>query len=73
LTLDPGNMTYKLNIAAVFYEQKKYEDCISACLVAAEMGRENRAGICFLLLWDFIIDFENCFYLAWKLILKLFF
>lgn len=44
LTLDPTNMTYKLNIAAVYFEQKKYEDSIKTCLDAIELGRENRAG-----------------------------
>lgn len=43
LTLDPTNMTYKLNIAAVYFEQKKYEDSIKTCLDAIELGRENRA------------------------------
>jgi len=43
LVLDPTNMTYKLNIAAVLFEQKKYEDCIKTCLDAIEVGRENRA------------------------------
>lgn len=43
LSLDPVNMTYKTNIAAVYFEQKKYEDCIKECLDAIELGRENRA------------------------------
>lgn len=43
LELDPTDMTYKLNIAAVHFETKKYEDCIKECLDATELGRENRA------------------------------
>lgn len=43
LQLDPTNMTYKLNIAAVYFEQKKFEACIKECLDAIELGRENRA------------------------------
>jgi len=43
LELDPTDMTYRLNIAAVQFEMKKYEDCIKECLDAIELGRENRA------------------------------
>ncbi|ODN05597.1 Stress-induced-phosphoprotein 1 [Orchesella cincta] len=43
LELDPTDMTYKLNSAAVYFEIKKYEDCVKECLDAIELGRENRA------------------------------
>lgn len=43
LESDPSDMTYRLNIAAVYFELKKYEDCIKECLDAIELGRENRA------------------------------
>lgn len=36
-------MTYRLNTAAVYFEMKKYEDCVKECLDAIELGRENRA------------------------------
>jgi tetratricopeptide (TPR) repeat protein len=41
--LDPTEITYHLNIAAVYFEQKEYEKCISQCEKAIEIGRENRA------------------------------
>lgn len=43
LELDPTDMTYRLNTAAVYFEMKKYEDCVKECLDAIELGRENRA------------------------------
>ncbi|XP_023246002.1 stress-induced-phosphoprotein 1 isoform X2 [Copidosoma floridanum] len=41
--LDPNDITYYLNIAAVYFEQKEYEKCIAQCEKAIEIGRENRA------------------------------
>lgn len=41
--LDPTEIIYLLNIAAVYFEQKEYEKCISQCEKAIEIGRENRA------------------------------
>jgi len=40
---DPTDMTFLNNIAAVYFEQQKYEDCIKQCEKAIEVGRENRA------------------------------
>ena len=34
-------MTYMLNIAACYLEQKKFDECISLCKDAVEVGREN--------------------------------
>ncbi|XP_069973014.1 stress-induced-phosphoprotein 1 [Penaeus vannamei] len=41
--IDPVNMTFYSNKAAVYYEMKDYEKCIAACEKAVEVGRENRA------------------------------
>lgn len=41
--LDPTEIIYLLNIAAVYFEQKEYDKCISQCEKAIEVGRENRA------------------------------
>ncbi|XP_035732907.1 stress-induced-phosphoprotein 1-like [Vespa mandarinia] len=41
--LDPTEIVYLLNIAAVYFEQKEYEKCIAQCEKAIEVGRENRA------------------------------
>ncbi|XP_043253235.1 stress-induced-phosphoprotein 1 isoform X1 [Colletes gigas] len=41
--LDPTEIIYLLNIAAVNFEQKEYEKCIAQCEKAIEVGRENRA------------------------------
>ncbi len=40
---DPNEMTYYLNMAAVYFEQKNYTECVSACNKAIDVGRENRA------------------------------
>jgi stress-induced-phosphoprotein 1 len=44
LALDPTNMTYLSNKAAVFFTQKKYTECVEACVAAAELGKEHRAA-----------------------------
>lgn len=41
--INPTDITYHNNIAAVYFEQKDYEKCISQCEKAIEIGRENRA------------------------------
>ena len=43
IELDGSNMTYRTNVAAVYFEEKKYQECIDECLAAIEIGRENRA------------------------------
>jgi len=41
--LDPTDITFRSNIAAVYFEQKEFQKCIDECLSAVELGRENRA------------------------------
>nr|KAG5687174.1 hypothetical protein BaRGS_033061 [Batillaria attramentaria] len=41
--LDPTNITFLTNRAAVFFEQKEYDKCIAECDKAVEIGREHRA------------------------------
>ena len=36
-------MSVLTNMAAVFFEQEKYTECIAKCEEAIEVGRENRA------------------------------
>ena len=43
IALDPNDMTFKTNLAAVYFEQKRFEDSIKECMDAIEIGRENRA------------------------------
>ncbi|XP_076655906.1 stress-induced phosphoprotein 1 [Halictus rubicundus] len=43
IELEPTEIIYQLNVAAVYFEQKEYEKCISQCEKAIEVGRENRA------------------------------
>lgn len=40
---DPTDITFHNNIAAVYFEQKDFQKCISECEKAVEVGRENRA------------------------------
>lgn len=40
---DPTDITFYNNIAAVYFEQKDYEQCIKECEKGIEIGRENRA------------------------------
>ncbi|XP_025104571.1 stress-induced-phosphoprotein 1-like [Pomacea canaliculata] len=41
--LDPTNITFYSNRAAVYFEQGDYDKCISECEKAVEIGREQRA------------------------------
>jgi stress-induced-phosphoprotein 1 len=41
--IDPKNMVYLLNTAAVYLEEKKFEECRKTCEKAVEVGRENRS------------------------------
>ncbi|KAK6636150.1 hypothetical protein RUM43_009802 [Polyplax serrata] len=43
IELDPTEITYYNNVAAVYFEQKDYEKCIKQCEKGIEIGRENRA------------------------------
>ena len=56
--LNPREMTFLSNIAAVKFEQKSYAECVDFCARAIDVGRENRAdfkvrtyGSC-LTMWD---------------------
>jgi stress-induced-phosphoprotein 1 len=41
--VDPENMVYLNNKAAVYFEMEKYEECIKECEAAVELGRTRRA------------------------------
>ena len=41
--LDPTDMTYLTNLAAVYFEQKDFTKCVELCTRAIDVGRENRA------------------------------
>lgn len=43
IELEPTEIIYQLNVAAVYFEQKEYEKCIAQCEKAIDVGRENRA------------------------------
>lgn len=43
IELDPTNIVYKNNKAAVYFEQEEFDTCIKTCQEAVEIGRENRA------------------------------
>jgi stress-induced-phosphoprotein 1 len=43
IALDPTNMTFLSNKAAVYFTTKQYDECIAACAQAVEVGKENRA------------------------------
>lgn len=43
IALDPTNMTFLSNKAAVYFTQKDYESCIETCMKAIEVGKEHRA------------------------------
>lgn len=44
IQLDPTNMTFLSNKAAVYFTTKKYDECIAACMEAVEVGKANRAS-----------------------------
>lgn len=43
VALDPTNMTFVNNKAAVYFTAKKYDECIESCTKAVEVGKANRA------------------------------
>jgi stress-induced-phosphoprotein 1 len=43
IAIEPTNMTFHSNKAAVYFTQKKYDECVEACLKAIEVGKENKA------------------------------
>jgi len=43
IAIDPTCMTFLLNKAAVYFTQKKYDDCVENCKKAIEVGKENMA------------------------------
>jgi len=43
INIDPNEISFYNNRAAVFFEQKNYDKCIQECEKAVEIGRENRA------------------------------
>ena len=43
IELDPTEITFLSNLAAVYFEQKAYDECVKTCEKAVEVGRENRA------------------------------
>jgi len=43
IELEPTEITYYTNLAAVHFETKDYEKCIQVCDKAIDVGRENRA------------------------------
>jgi stress-induced-phosphoprotein 1 len=44
IALDPTNMAFLSNKAAVYMSQKKYQECIDESLKAVEVGKEHRAS-----------------------------
>jgi len=43
IQLDPTDITFYNNVAAVYFEQKEYDKVIAECEKGIEIGRENRA------------------------------
>jgi len=43
IDLDPQEVTFHSNLAAVHFEMKNYQECVRVCEKAVEIGRENRA------------------------------
>lgn len=41
--LDPKEITFRSNLAAVHFETKNFDECVKVCEKAVEVGRENRA------------------------------
>jgi len=44
IEFDPTNMAFLSNKAAVYFQQKSYDDCIQECLKAVEVGKKHRAA-----------------------------
>lgn len=43
IELDPTNITYYTNKAAVYFEQNLHDKCVETCQMAIDVGRENKA------------------------------
>ena len=43
IELEPTEITYYTNLAAVHYEAKDYDKAVQVCDKAVDIGRENRA------------------------------
>ena len=43
IEIDPTNMSFLSNKAAVYFATKKYDECIDMCMKAVEVGKTNRA------------------------------
>ena len=43
IELEPTEITYFTNLAAVYFETKEFDKCVEICEKAVEIGRENRA------------------------------
>lgn len=43
ISLDPTELTFHSNLAAVYFEMKDYEKSVASCETAVEVGRNNRA------------------------------
>lgn len=43
IEFDPTNIVYYTNKSAVFFEQKRYDECLDICNKGIEIGRDNRA------------------------------
>jgi len=43
IELDPTNMTFVNNKAAVYFTSKKFDECIETCIKAVEIGKANMA------------------------------
>lgn len=44
IAVDPTNMTFLSNKAAVYFTQKKYDECIEQCEKAMEVGKQHKAS-----------------------------
>lgn len=51
IELDPTNIVFRNNKAAVYFEQKDYDMCIKVCEEAVDIGRENRADYKLIAKW----------------------
>uniref|UniRef100_A0A0K2TTK7 Stress-induced-phosphoprotein 1 n=1 Tax=Lepeophtheirus salmonis TaxID=72036 RepID=A0A0K2TTK7_LEPSM len=48
IELIPSEVTFRTNLAAVYFEEKEFDECIKICEEAIEIGRENRADFKFI-------------------------